>query len=112
MLRDEIPFKIVSGVRAVTVSWFLPQAIRDRRLFDCSMATARGMFESRRTPPPFRPSAMVFAARGRAIKAVQSLVSQQEAYKDDRALIGVMQLMGTHVSVTNVVPGSERADRF
>jgi hypothetical protein len=55
---------------------------------------------------------MVFAARGRAIKAVQSLVSQQEAYKDDRALIGVMQLMGTHVSVTNVVPGSERADRF
>ena len=102
MVRDELPFKVIPGIRSVTVSWFLPQGFQDQRLFDCSMATARGMFESRRTPPPFKPSATVFAQRARAINAVKDLISRPGAFGDDKALIGVMQLMGTHVSPKGV----------
>ncbi|OAP61769.1 hypothetical protein AYL99_03972 [Fonsecaea erecta] len=97
IVRDEMPFKVIPGVRAVPVSYFIPLSFQHQGLFECSMATARGMFESRRTAPPFKPTTAVFSQRARAIRSVRDLLSQPTSLQDDRALIGVLQLMGTHI---------------
>ncbi|OQU94791.1 Fungal specific transcription factor domain-containing protein isoform 1 [Cladophialophora immunda] len=98
-----MPFKVTPGIRAVPVSYFIPLAFQHQGLFECSMATARGMFESRRTAPPFKPSTAVFGQRARAIRSVRDLLSQPASLQDDRALIGVMQLMGTHIITGDIV---------
>ncbi|KIX98545.1 uncharacterized protein Z520_05846 [Fonsecaea multimorphosa CBS 102226] len=103
IVRDELPFKVIPGIRAVSVSFFFPISFQHQGLFECTMATARGMFESRRTPPPFKPSTAVFGQRARAIRSVRDLLSQPASLQDDRALIGVMQLMGTHIITGDIV---------
>ena len=98
LLRSEYPFKVIPGVRHASLVYYFPVSFQHKGLFECTMAVALGLYESRRNTPPFKPSAAVFAQRAKAMRAVQQLIAMPKALEDDKILSGVVQLMAAHAS--------------
>ncbi len=98
LLRSEYPFKVIPGTRHASLVYYFPVSLQHQGLFECTMAVALGLYESRRNTPPFKPSAAVFAQRAKAMRAVQHLLTMPDALEDEKILSGIVQLMAAHAS--------------